>query len=96
MIIKNLLDNYTTWLMEKWSPNQLWISFAEDAPNSFLKHFKEKDKLNEIFESKEFKNKLEKALEDSYDVSYGPDGGEEYFDSSQAVNNIVNLLKREL
>lgn len=56
----------------------------------------EKFKLNEIFESEEFKNKLEKAIEDSYDVNYGPDGGEEYLDSCQAVENIVNLLKTEL
>lgn len=59
-------------------------------------HFKEKEKFNEIFESEEFKNKLEKALKEARDVSYSPDGGEEYFDSSQAVNNIVNLLKKEL
>lgn len=34
------LTDYTTWLMEVWNPNQLYIPFATDAPKAYLDYLK--------------------------------------------------------
>jgi len=39
--IEQELHEYNQWLMEVWNPNQLYIPFAKDAPNAFLKYKKE-------------------------------------------------------
>lgn len=35
------LHDYNKWLMEVWNPKQLYIPFAIDAPNAYLKYQKE-------------------------------------------------------
>lgn len=38
---KQDLHDYNKWLMEVWNPNQLYIPFAQDAPQAFLKYKRE-------------------------------------------------------
>lgn len=45
------LHEYTKWLMEVWNPNQLYIPFAVDAPEAYLRYKAEQLTIPDVSKS---------------------------------------------